>query len=448
MKVRLIYALLLVVSLLLSACGENPTLTRVPDNRPKLDPASYPPILFVHGNGDQAAVWMNTIWLFESNGYPADHLFTIDLKNPTASFDGNKPSPATTDNDAQRVQLAANVDEILAKTGAKKLALAGNSRGGLVIRNYVERGGGASKVSHIITGGTPNHGVLALPLVFTGNEFNGNGDFQNALNGDGQEVVPGIDYLAVRSDHYDKFAQPRSLASPLATGYVSPELKGATNIVLEGLDHRETSLSPRAFGEMYKFITGIEPRTDKVTPEANPRLSGRITGMYNDDLPTNTGLADVKVSVFEVDSASGQRKGEAVYRGVTDAEGNWGNFTGRPDAYYEFMLESAGRPDHHYYRSPFPRSTNLVSYRMRSTPVVAGKTTVFFYRPRGYFSPSRDTFSLDGKALPGVEAGVPTISQVAVTFSGPERAIPAILNQERITVRNIPGSVVFAEFSQ
>ena len=27
--------------------------------------SSYPPIVFVHGNGDTAALWMPTVWRFE-----------------------------------------------------------------------------------------------------------------------------------------------------------------------------------------------------------------------------------------------------------------------------------------------------------------------------------------------------------------------------------------------
>jgi triacylglycerol lipase len=28
-----------------------------------------PPVVFVHGNGDTAALWHTTMWRFESNGY-------------------------------------------------------------------------------------------------------------------------------------------------------------------------------------------------------------------------------------------------------------------------------------------------------------------------------------------------------------------------------------------
>ena len=35
---------------------------------------SMPPIIFVHGNGDHAALWLTTLWRFESNGVPSDRL--------------------------------------------------------------------------------------------------------------------------------------------------------------------------------------------------------------------------------------------------------------------------------------------------------------------------------------------------------------------------------------
>ena len=32
--------------------------------------ADVPPVLFVHGNGDHAALWITTLWRMESNGVP------------------------------------------------------------------------------------------------------------------------------------------------------------------------------------------------------------------------------------------------------------------------------------------------------------------------------------------------------------------------------------------
>jgi len=50
-----------------------------------------PPIVFVHGNGDTAALWITTMWRFESNGWPRARLHAIDLPYPLARDDDGKP---------------------------------------------------------------------------------------------------------------------------------------------------------------------------------------------------------------------------------------------------------------------------------------------------------------------------------------------------------------------
>ena len=37
-------------------------------------PAEMPPVLFVHGNGDHAALWITTLWRMESNGVPRERM--------------------------------------------------------------------------------------------------------------------------------------------------------------------------------------------------------------------------------------------------------------------------------------------------------------------------------------------------------------------------------------
>ena len=64
---------------------------------------------------------------------------------------------------------------MLRDTGAGQVVLVGNSRGGYAIRNYIANGGGAAKVSHVVLGGTPNHGVWADAALRPGSEFNGAG---------------------------------------------------------------------------------------------------------------------------------------------------------------------------------------------------------------------------------------------------------------------------------
>lgn len=118
-----------------------------------------PPILFVHGNGDSAAVWLVTIWRFESNGYDPSRLFAIDHPRPTARSDDTKPQDNRSSTADQLKELAAKIAEVQARTGEPRVALVGSSRGGYSIRNYVKNAGGAAHISHVVLGGVPNAGV-------------------------------------------------------------------------------------------------------------------------------------------------------------------------------------------------------------------------------------------------------------------------------------------------
>ena len=233
---------------------------------------AQPPIIFVHGNGDTAALWYTMAWRFESNGWPRDRLFALDMPYPLARNDDSKPQEGRTSAAESMRQLADEVARVRKLTGADKVVLIGNSRGGNAIRNYIRNGGGAATVSHAILGGTPNHGVWASSDYLPGNEFNGKGPFLTALNAPqgpgGLETTPGVAFMTLRSDGNDKYAQPdgRWVGQPKMqthVGFDGPELKGAENIVLPGLDHRETSYHRLAFVNMYRFITGQTPGTQR-----------------------------------------------------------------------------------------------------------------------------------------------------------------------------------------
>src|SRR6185437_12859911 len=55
--------------------------------------AEIPPILFVHGNGDHAALWVTTLWRMESNGMPRDRMFAINFTDPLARSDDKVEQP-------------------------------------------------------------------------------------------------------------------------------------------------------------------------------------------------------------------------------------------------------------------------------------------------------------------------------------------------------------------
>src|SRR3979490_2118046 len=119
--------------------------------------AQAPPVLFVHGNGDHAALWITTLWRMESNGVPRDRMFAINFTDPLARADDTKPEPNKSSTEDQRRELGEAIKQLKQHTGAPRVALVGNSRGGNSIRFYI-KSGGASDVSHAVLCGVPNHG--------------------------------------------------------------------------------------------------------------------------------------------------------------------------------------------------------------------------------------------------------------------------------------------------
>lgn len=420
-----------------------------------------PPILFVHGNGDNAALWQTTIWRFESNGWPRERLYALDMRYPLARDDDTVPQPGRSSAADASAQLASAVDQVLKATGAPRLVLVANSRGGYAVRHYLDTGGRAAvaKVSHAVLGGTPNHGVRADAGDRPGNEFNGAGPFLRQLNrprnAQGDEVTPGVAWLTIRSDANDKFAQPTgewigARGKPTNVTHDGPALKGATNVVIAGIDHRETSFSPRAFEQTYRFLTGQAPSTVSVTAEPSVRLDGKVFGSGLDNRPAggsfanNLPLSGARVEVYAVDPATGERRGAALLSRTVGADGAWGPVTVDPRTPLEFAVAADGFAITHVYRSPFPRSSNLVHLRPdRIAPSDRdGRAIVTLSRPRGYFGVPRDEISLDGKAPPpGIPAGVAGVSQSKLVLpDGTSRPVTGRFNGEQIVGRIWPAA--------
>src|SRR5688572_24218539 len=153
--------------LALAGCASGPSLT------------DAPPVVFVHGNGDNAAVWQSLVWRFESNGWPRDRLHAINAPYPLARDDDTRAQPGRTSSAEHLEFLKSEVQQVLRATGARQVVLVGSSRGGNAIRNFVQNGGGEAVVSHAVLGGTPNHGVWSVPIdgLSNNSEFAGHGPF-------------------------------------------------------------------------------------------------------------------------------------------------------------------------------------------------------------------------------------------------------------------------------
>jgi pimeloyl-ACP methyl ester carboxylesterase len=424
---------LLALSVLAAAgCASSPSLQEAP------------PVVFVHGNGDSASIWQTTIWRFESNGWPRDRLHAIDVPLPLARDDDTRAQPGRSSTAEHMAYLKSEVEKVLARTGARQVVLVGNSRGGNAIRNYIYNGGGAAFVSHAVLGGTPNHGVQAIPGFNEGSEFSGTGPFLTGLNAPknaaGDEVSGPVKWMTIRSDSNDKFAQPDGLwigqrGKPTNVTFAGPELKGATNVVIPRIDHRETSFSPAAFEATYRFLTGRAPAHLDPLQEDRVVLSGKVSGAG-----TNVGLGGARLEVFTIDPTSGERRGEPAYTKVTGADGAWGPFTAQGGARYEFAITAPGYATTHVYRSPFPRSSTVINFRPERVPEADrnAPSLAIMTRPRGYLDPARDKMAFDGRtpppgALPG--AGV---ASSRIQPAGLPRAVVAEFNGERVVGRTWP----------
>jgi hypothetical protein len=275
-------------------------------------------------------------------------------------------------------------------------------------------------------------------------EFAGHGPFLQALNrprnATGDEVDGPVKWLTLRSDNNDKYAQPDGLwvgKRGVATGVTAagPELKGATNLVLPRVDHRETSFSPAAFAATWRFITGRAPATLDVLPEAKVALAGKVSGAGG-----NVGLAGAALQVFAIDPVTGERRGNAVYARQIEADGAWGPFAAQPDTRYEFVVSAPGYATTHFYRSPFPRSSDIVNMRPERIPEADrnAPSLVIMNRPRGYLDPGRDKMAFDGQSPPpGAVLGA-GVSSSRIKPTGLARAVIAEFNGERVVGRSWP----------
>jgi pimeloyl-ACP methyl ester carboxylesterase len=377
------------------------------------------PIIFVHGNGDDATKWLPVIWMFESNGYPADRLHAIRLTDPMARRENSKPEPFRSSTTDQAAELSAMVTRVLLETKAEKVALVGSSRGGMTIRNYLKNAGGAAVVSHAVLCGTPNHGVLAMDTNLD-MEFNGKGHFLRQLN-EGSELIAGVKFLTLRSDKLDKFAQAN-------VGFDSPALQGAENVVLPGLDHREVAFHPLAFAEMYRFLTGKTPERTKPVAEEAPQLAGLLTS-FAGMAPTNRPLAGVRLQVFALAADSAERSAAPLVDQTTDESGAWGPLAAKPEQTYEFVLSKDGRSVS-YFMTGLLRSTKLLNFRFVPQAEGPGLTV---HRPQGYLAKDRDPVMVNGAPVATLQPGVPTLDAVRIKTA--ESPLRIQLRGETLVVR-------------
>lgn len=94
---------------------------------------------------------------------------------------------------------------------------------------------------------------------------------------------------------------------PTGVGYDAAELRGARNVTLDGLDHREVAFHKLAFAAMHEFIAGALAETLFIAQEPLPVLNGKVTGLAEGHY-TNPPVADAEVEIYEADPGTYERR--------------------------------------------------------------------------------------------------------------------------------------------
>ncbi|XVV01405.1 esterase/lipase family protein [Actinosynnema sp. CA-248983] len=148
---------------------------------PPAQAAAHDPILFVHGWHGNASNWNTMVNRFRADGWPDDHLRAF-------SYDTAKSNASTAE------VVRAEVDRLLAATGAAKVDVITHSMGGLSSRHYARNLGGDLKIDQWVSLGGPNHGTRSANTCFQTSctEMRIGSDFLAALNsGDETPGAPG-----------------------------------------------------------------------------------------------------------------------------------------------------------------------------------------------------------------------------------------------------------------
>ncbi len=273
------------------------------------------PVIFVHGFFGSGAQFETQAMRFESNGYaPAliamheyDSLFTTETR------------------EAVFTRLDQRIADLLRLSHADKVDLLGHSLGTALMQQYLNSSAQrAATVAHYVN-----------------------------LDGSPAASPPGgVPTLAI-----------------WGSGSPSRKITGAANIYFTQQSHVQVVSSPETFEQIYSFFTGKEPATTKVQADGGDRfkLSGRAQLF-----PQNSGITNGTLQIFEVNGATGQRLDntpEATF--PLQGNGDWGPFTARAGANYEFAVARPDAPTtQHIYYEPFVRADSWI--RLLLSPPTGG----------------------------------------------------------------------------
>ncbi|QNP74013.1 alpha/beta fold hydrolase [Streptomyces roseirectus] len=200
---------------------------------PSAHAAARNPIVFVHGLSSDSSSWNDWIADFKADGYTAAELHSW-------SYSWSQSNVTT----AQ--QLATEVRNVLARTGASKVDIVTHSMGALSARYYLKNLGGTAYVDDFVSTAGVNHGTTTAGLcawLYTScAEMNTGSAFLTALNS-GDETPGSVSYASYWSNCDDAL-------TPDTTAILS----GATNVEVGCVSHNEMNNDHGVYQQVRDFV--------------------------------------------------------------------------------------------------------------------------------------------------------------------------------------------------
>jgi triacylglycerol lipase len=210
----------------------------VPDSANCRPPAQHPtPVILVHGTF-AATSWGLIAPSLAQLGYC---VYTFDYGNL-----------GTGEIAASAHQLSDFVDQLLARTGARRVSIVGHSEGGMMPRYYIKFLGGGAKVEDLVALSPSNHGTTnpfvlegaALGCTACAEQEAVNSPFLNKLNHGAATPAP-VDYTVVQTV-YD------AIVTPYTSAFLNGPASRVTNVTLQDrcpndyIDHLNLPMDPVA----------------------------------------------------------------------------------------------------------------------------------------------------------------------------------------------------------
>jgi triacylglycerol esterase/lipase EstA (alpha/beta hydrolase family) len=200
---------------------------------PTAHAATHDPIVFVHGISSSSSSWDEWVADFKADGYSATEL-------DAWSYSWSQSNVTTAS------QLATEIRNVLARTGASKVDVVVHSMGALSSRYYLKNLGGTAYVDDFVSVAGTNHGTSVASLcswIYTScAEMNTGSSFLTALNS-GDETPGSVTYASYWSN-CDEAINPDSSAL----------LSGATNVGVGCVSHTDMNNDHGIYEQVRDFI--------------------------------------------------------------------------------------------------------------------------------------------------------------------------------------------------